>query len=225
MHSTGPDTGTIYLIHLDTPYKHARHYTGWTTDLEARLQAHRNGHGARLMQVITEAGITWRLARTWPGGRARERAIKDRHEAPRLCPECTAPPGQHRPVRHLARPGPPRPGRHHPRPPAPAAAGPVRGRHPARRAVPHSAGRMDRPAAHRLLPVRHRPLPRQDPPHPRRTGMVPRLHRTHHPAHHPDHHGRTLPRSPLRQRGRPSGSRGHPMTPPPLTAIPASTRP
>ena len=26
MHSTGP--GTVYLIHLDTPYKHARHYTG-----------------------------------------------------------------------------------------------------------------------------------------------------------------------------------------------------
>jgi predicted GIY-YIG superfamily endonuclease len=88
MHSTGP--GTVYLIHLDTPYKHARHYTGWTTDLDARLQAHRNGHGARLMQVITAAGITWRLARTWPGGRSRERAIKDRHEAPRLCPECSA---------------------------------------------------------------------------------------------------------------------------------------
>jgi predicted GIY-YIG superfamily endonuclease len=92
MHSTGPGTGTVYLIHLDTPYKHARHYTGWTTDLDARLQAHRNGQGARLMQVITQAGITWRLARTWPGGRSRERAIKDRHEAPRLCPECTAPP-------------------------------------------------------------------------------------------------------------------------------------
>jgi predicted GIY-YIG superfamily endonuclease len=90
MHSTGPGTGTVYLIHLDTPYKHARHYTGWTTDLPARLQAHRNGHGARLMQVITAAGITWRLARTWPGGRSRERAIKNRHEAPRLCPECTA---------------------------------------------------------------------------------------------------------------------------------------
>ena len=90
MHSTGPGAGTIYLIHLDTPYKHARHYTGWTTDLAARLQAHREGHGARLMQVITAAGITWRLARTWPGGRSRERAIKDRHEAPRLCPECSA---------------------------------------------------------------------------------------------------------------------------------------
>jgi hypothetical protein len=44
------------------------------------------------MQVITQAGITWQLVRTWPGGRSRERAIKDRHEAPRLCPLCSAPP-------------------------------------------------------------------------------------------------------------------------------------
>jgi predicted GIY-YIG superfamily endonuclease len=96
MHSTDPATGTVYLIHLDVPYKHARHYTGWTANLDARLHAHRNGQGARLMEVITAAGIPWRLARTWPGGRDRERAIKNRHEAPRLCPECTAPP---RPVR------------------------------------------------------------------------------------------------------------------------------
>jgi predicted GIY-YIG superfamily endonuclease len=92
MHSTDPGAGIIYLIHFDTPYKHARHYTGWTTDLDARLQAHRQGRGSRLMEVITKAGITWRLVRTWLGGRDRERAIKDRHEAPRLCPECSAPP-------------------------------------------------------------------------------------------------------------------------------------
>ena len=89
MHSTDPAPGTVYLIHLDVPYKHARHYTGWTLDLDARLQAHRDGRGARLMEVITAAAITWQLARTWPGGRDRERAIKNRHEAPRLCPICT----------------------------------------------------------------------------------------------------------------------------------------
>jgi predicted GIY-YIG superfamily endonuclease len=92
MHSTDPAPGTVYLIHLDVPYKHARHYTGWTANLDARLQAHRDGRGARLMEVITAAGITWRLARTWPGGRDRERAIKNRHEAPRLCPFCTPDP-------------------------------------------------------------------------------------------------------------------------------------
>ena len=83
------DVGTVYLIRLDEPYEHARHYTGWTRDLDTRLEAHREGRGARLMEVIKAAGITWRLARTWPGTRERERAIKDRHEAPRLCPECS----------------------------------------------------------------------------------------------------------------------------------------
>jgi len=64
----------------------------WTADLHARLAAHRDGRGARLMEVITAAAISWQLARTWPGGRDRERAIKNRHEAPRLCPICTPDP-------------------------------------------------------------------------------------------------------------------------------------
>jgi predicted GIY-YIG superfamily endonuclease len=89
MHSTDPAPGTVYLIHFDVAYRHARHYVGWTADLLARLAAHREGRGARLMEVITAAGISWQLARTWPGGRDRERAIKNRHEAPRLCPICT----------------------------------------------------------------------------------------------------------------------------------------
>jgi predicted GIY-YIG superfamily endonuclease len=89
MDSTGLAPGTVYLIHFDTPYRHARHYIGWTHDLDARIQAHHRGHGARLIEVINDAGITWRVVRTWPGGRDRERAIKNRHEAPRLCPACT----------------------------------------------------------------------------------------------------------------------------------------
>jgi hypothetical protein len=58
------DTGTTYLIHFDRRYRHAGHYLGWTTDLDARLEAHRTGRGARLMEVVTGAGITWHLART-----------------------------------------------------------------------------------------------------------------------------------------------------------------
>ncbi len=56
--------GTVYLIHFDKPYRHARHYLGYTDDLDARLAAHANSNGARLMEVIVEAGITWQLART-----------------------------------------------------------------------------------------------------------------------------------------------------------------
>jgi predicted GIY-YIG superfamily endonuclease len=82
------DNGTVYLIHFDTPLHHARHYLGWTTNLKARLEAHRRGNGARLMEVITEAGITWRLARTWEGGRELERHLKRQKNSPRFCPIC-----------------------------------------------------------------------------------------------------------------------------------------
>jgi predicted GIY-YIG superfamily endonuclease len=86
------DPGTVYLLHLDPPLKHARHYTGWTSDLDQRLEAHRAGRGARLLEVVKEAGGTFRLARTWAGTRNLERAIKDRKEAPKLCPECSPQP-------------------------------------------------------------------------------------------------------------------------------------
>ena len=30
-------TGVVYLVHFTQSYRHARHYTGWTADLESRL--------------------------------------------------------------------------------------------------------------------------------------------------------------------------------------------
>jgi len=85
--------GTIYLLHFDQAVAdHARHYLGWTSDLDARLDAHREGRGARLMEVCKERGITWHVSRTWEGTRDRERALKDRAESPRLCPDCTPSP-------------------------------------------------------------------------------------------------------------------------------------
>lgn len=48
--------GTIYMLHFDHPYKHAAHYTGWTADLDQRLAEHASGHGARLTEVIRDAG-------------------------------------------------------------------------------------------------------------------------------------------------------------------------
>ena len=80
--------GTIYLIHFTQPYKHARHYLGWASNLSSRLQHHRQGNGARLMQVIRQAGISWSLARTWAGDRKEERRLKNWHNAPELCPIC-----------------------------------------------------------------------------------------------------------------------------------------
>ena len=82
------DSGVVYLLHFDRPYRHAGHYTGWTTSLLDRLEAHADGRGARLMAVITAAGIGFTLARTWPGTRTRERALKRQGGASRRCPIC-----------------------------------------------------------------------------------------------------------------------------------------
>jgi predicted GIY-YIG superfamily endonuclease len=81
--------GTVYLLHFDRPYKHARHYCGWASDVDARLAEHAAGRGARLLQVVQAAGIGWSLARTWPGvTRVRERQIKNQGGASRYCPAC-----------------------------------------------------------------------------------------------------------------------------------------
>lgn len=85
-------TGTIYLLHFSAPYRHARHYSGWTTDLPRRLSEHRSGRGARLITIASAAGITFTLARTRPGTRADERAIKRCGGAARYCPLCSTRP-------------------------------------------------------------------------------------------------------------------------------------
>lgn len=82
------EQGVVYLLHFDRPYRHARHYTGWTRNLTQRLARHANGGGARLIAVITQAGIGFALARTWPGPRSRERALKNTGGASRRCPLC-----------------------------------------------------------------------------------------------------------------------------------------
>lgn len=83
-------TGTIYLLHLERPYRHARHYLGWTAgeDLSPRLEAHRGGSGARLMEGVAAAGIGFVLARAWEGKtRHDERRMKVRGQT-RRCPVC-----------------------------------------------------------------------------------------------------------------------------------------
>jgi predicted GIY-YIG superfamily endonuclease len=81
----------VYLLHFDTPYYHAQHYLGSTVDLARRLQQHAWGTsygGARLLEVINQAGIAWHLVRTWDGGRALERELKNRKNGRLLCPLC-----------------------------------------------------------------------------------------------------------------------------------------
>lgn len=80
--------GTVYLIHLDRPFHHARHYLGWTCDLSHRLVQHRMGTGAKLLRAVTQHGIGWSVVRTWQGGPDLEKAFKTQKNGPRLCPYC-----------------------------------------------------------------------------------------------------------------------------------------
>ena len=80
--------GTVYLLHFDRPYRHARQSVRWARNVKRRLAEHEAGHGARLLAVVHAAGIGWQLARMWPGGRARERQIKRQGGHARKCPLC-----------------------------------------------------------------------------------------------------------------------------------------
>jgi len=83
--------GTVYLLHFDRPFRHARHYIGWALQLEARLKHHGTGNGARLLAAVAAEGIGWVLARTWTDvDRNFERKLKNRHGAVRICPICAA---------------------------------------------------------------------------------------------------------------------------------------
>lgn len=84
-------TRFIYLIHFDQPFKHAKHYVGSALRLEDRLHDHRTGGSkcARLMHAVNKAGIGWKVARLWKGGRTEERRLKNNGGMTRLCPICT----------------------------------------------------------------------------------------------------------------------------------------
>jgi predicted GIY-YIG superfamily endonuclease len=84
------DSHTVYLLHFSQRYRHAGHYLGSSHNLTKRLQEHATGRGARLLEVVHAAGISWVLARTWEGGRERERRLKKQAGASRFCPLCKA---------------------------------------------------------------------------------------------------------------------------------------
>jgi len=90
----------VYLLHFSKPIcpsRPARHYIGWTNDLDERIREHRRGKGSRLCQVALERGITFTLAEVWQGvypfgelrsNRRLERKLKNFKNAPRLCSLC-----------------------------------------------------------------------------------------------------------------------------------------
>lgn len=81
--------GTVYLLCFNKPFKHARHYLGWTEDLPSRLERHASGNGAKIVAAAQAAGVGWTLVRTWlDKTRYFERKLKSQNNGPRLCPRC-----------------------------------------------------------------------------------------------------------------------------------------
>ena len=87
----GAPQGGVYLLHFEQRYEHAGHYTGHADDFNNRVteQASGDSRAARLLQVIAQAGIGFRLARTWPGAsKGYERSLKNSGGASRYSPIC-----------------------------------------------------------------------------------------------------------------------------------------
>lgn len=84
--------GYVYILHFDTPFHHARHYTGSTRALLDRFTTHAYGDGARLMRVLMEEGVEWMLGGLWmtdqTNARKAERWIKGQKNAERYCQLC-----------------------------------------------------------------------------------------------------------------------------------------
>lgn len=83
--------GTVYLMHLDRPLAHSQHYIGWTNDVDKREIEHNSGKGSPYLRAAKEAGINFKVVRTWPNeDRHFERKLKNRKNARYLCPICRA---------------------------------------------------------------------------------------------------------------------------------------
>ncbi|MDQ4119847.1 MAG: endonuclease [Acidobacteriota bacterium] len=81
--------GTVYLLHFEQNFYHARHYLGFAVSVRKRLWHHRNGTGAKLLRAVAQASINFECVRRWKKvDRHFERKLKKQKNAPRLCPVC-----------------------------------------------------------------------------------------------------------------------------------------
>lgn len=83
----------VYVIHLETPLAHARHYIGSSVDIANRISEHRRGHGSPLLRAATEAGINWYVVNMLVTdneheARRLEKKIKGIQHNKRYCPIC-----------------------------------------------------------------------------------------------------------------------------------------
>lgn len=87
----------VYLLHLATPLGHARHYIGFSQNVEERLRRHRSDRGARFTQVCNQRGIAYSVARVWPNAaRGFESRLKRQKNSAVFCPLCSGERAAHR---------------------------------------------------------------------------------------------------------------------------------
>lgn len=87
--------GSVYVIHFDEPFHHARHYVGWTAgdDVDERMLRHTRGNGSRLLRAVNGEGIGWTVVRVWHNAdRHFERWIKEQKQTAGFCPVCSEQP-------------------------------------------------------------------------------------------------------------------------------------
>lgn len=82
------EIGTIYVFHFSKPYRHARHYIGWTRNLKYRWMHHRNGNGSPLLKAVMQDGGEPILVKKLTGDRNLERKIKNLKNPRNFCPVC-----------------------------------------------------------------------------------------------------------------------------------------
>lgn len=86
------EPGEVYLLCLSGTLggdRHrAKHYLGWSNDLENRLREHRTGKGSKFTQAACRRGLTIRVAEVWTGTRHLEKSIKRSRNLKRFCPLC-----------------------------------------------------------------------------------------------------------------------------------------
>lgn len=89
--STSGAPGLVYLVHLEAPLAHSRHYVGYSRsawNLRLRMGHHRSGSGSRFLAAVGKAGIRFQPVLVVDGTRADERALKDGKHVSRVCPAC-----------------------------------------------------------------------------------------------------------------------------------------
>lgn len=81
----------VYILHLETPLHHSRHYVGMSLkDVEARAALHQQGRAkAKFTRAVHANGIEMILARVFEGADGNfERKLKDTKNVKFYCPIC-----------------------------------------------------------------------------------------------------------------------------------------